>query len=300
MVTVVIYSELLKLLICVGVYHKKFSFFKFYQDVKNGLRVCALYMIPAFLYCLYNNLAYINLANFDPTTYFILLQFRNVITGVFYQILFKKQLSFLQWISLAILTLGCIVKEFKLNTNGSSNFSFTSFLSYEIFMIFIQIMCSCFAGVYNEYLLKDSGKSIHILIQNVYMYFDSFICNVFLLLLTSNVQTLFDYSSLQKPIVIAILVNGSLAGITTSFFLKSLNSILKTFASTMEIIISAILCYFIFNTAADIFTILSILLIFIAVYIYALYPITHSSSKEVDIESHCDDIGEKKLLLINK
>lgn len=45
-----------------------------------------MYLIPACLYCIYNNLAFVNLSKFDPTTYFLLLQFRVVVTGVLFQV----------------------------------------------------------------------------------------------------------------------------------------------------------------------------------------------------------------------
>jgi hypothetical protein len=45
-----------------------------------------LYFVPAFMYCLYNNLAFVNLSAFDPTTYYLLLQFRVVVTGVVFQV----------------------------------------------------------------------------------------------------------------------------------------------------------------------------------------------------------------------
>ena len=45
-----------------------------------------LYFIPAAMYCLYNNLQFTNLANYDPTTYFLLLQLRVVVTGVVFQV----------------------------------------------------------------------------------------------------------------------------------------------------------------------------------------------------------------------
>lgn len=48
--------------------------------------VLLLYMIPALLYCLYNNLAFVNLARFDPTTYYVLLQLRVVLTGIIFQV----------------------------------------------------------------------------------------------------------------------------------------------------------------------------------------------------------------------
>ena len=48
--------------------------------------VLLLYIVPSFMYCLYNNLAFVNLANYDPTTYYLLLQFRVVVTGVIFQV----------------------------------------------------------------------------------------------------------------------------------------------------------------------------------------------------------------------
>ena len=47
--------------------------------------------------------------------------------------------------------------------------------------ILIQVLCSVFAGVYNEYIIKGEGAEIHIMIQNVFMYLDSIICNILLL-----------------------------------------------------------------------------------------------------------------------
>ena len=43
-------------------------------------------MVPASLYCLYNNLSFENLSIFDPTTYFIFMQIRLLMTGVIYQV----------------------------------------------------------------------------------------------------------------------------------------------------------------------------------------------------------------------
>jgi len=62
------------------------------QNLKNTKEnfclflVLLLYMIPALLYCLYNNLAFVNLARFDPTTYYVLLQLRVVLTGIIFQV----------------------------------------------------------------------------------------------------------------------------------------------------------------------------------------------------------------------
>jgi hypothetical protein len=52
----------------------------------HWVAVLGLYFIPAAMYCMYNNLAFLNLNNYDPTTYFLLLQLRVVVTGVVFQV----------------------------------------------------------------------------------------------------------------------------------------------------------------------------------------------------------------------
>lgn len=48
--------------------------------------VGVLYLVPATLYCLYNNLSFLNLSSFDPTTYFVLLQLKVLVTGLLFQV----------------------------------------------------------------------------------------------------------------------------------------------------------------------------------------------------------------------
>ena len=54
---------------------------------------------------------YVNLRSFDPPTYCVLLQTRVSMTGVAFQIIFKQQLSMIQWGSIILLTIGCVVKQ---------------------------------------------------------------------------------------------------------------------------------------------------------------------------------------------
>ena len=65
------------------------SFLSIFNDLRKHWLVGAYYMVPASLYCLYNNLAFTNLANFDPTTYFVFMQIRLLMTGLIYQVFFS-------------------------------------------------------------------------------------------------------------------------------------------------------------------------------------------------------------------
>ncbi|KAI1295371.1 CMP-sialic acid transporter 1 [Halotydeus destructor] len=277
---VVLVTEAVKLLIAVAIYLKDEPFSKFSKEFLSNTKVFALYFVPSALYCLYNNLAFVNLAAYDPTTYYILLQFRVVVTGVIYQFLFKKQLSAWQWLSLAILTVGCLIKNFG-GAASDSSFDFDKLVNFNLVLILVQVFCSCFAGVYNEYLLKDSAGSVHIMIQNMYMYIDSIICNVMILVIRnifssdSKSSDVFSSvsSTLLQPSVLFIIINSALAGIVTSMFLKNLNSILKTFAAAIELVFTALLCYLLFHIPIDIYTAMSIAFVSYATYLYSKHPV---------------------------
>ncbi|XP_076179446.1 UDP-galactose transporter senju [Ptiloglossa arizonensis] len=278
-IMVVLMTEVLKLIVSVILYCKDNDVTNLCQGITENKRLLLLYTIPSFLYCLYNNLAFINLATFDPTTYYVLLQFRVVMTGVIFQVVFNKKLSLKQWFSLIILTIGCIVKYIDLDLDVnifSTKLNFNS----NIILIFIQTICSCLAGVYNEYLLKEPGANNNIFLQNIFMYIDSIFCNVIvfivLFILESSpfdMSNNVDHSILLEPKVIIIMLNNTAIGIITSFFLKTLNSILKTFASALELVFIAILCWLIFNIPIQMNTVLSIAMVCYAVILYSQNPI---------------------------
>jgi len=250
--------------------------------VHNSLIV--YYLVPSVLYAIYNNLSFLSLAKFDPTTYFLLLQFRVVVTGVIYQWLFSKHLSCRQWASLLILTFGCVLKEAK-KIQGLRTKSGEKQISaepeeewmYGVIFILIQVFSSCFAGVYNEFLLKKKGAEVNIWFQNCCLYIDSIIFNILFLAIRGSIHTAFSpeaITQLVDPKVVSIIITNSAIGIVTALFLKKLNSILKTFASALEIMFTALLCWIIFGIPIDVYTVGAIVVVSVALAIYALNPVT--------------------------
>jgi UDP-sugar transporter A1/2/3 len=238
----------------------------------------------------------VNLRSYDPTTYFLLLQFRVVVTGVVFQILFSKRLSSTQWISLILLTSGCILKQMgyshkssvtdsSSNKNTEDSFKFEAYINFNLFLILVQVFSSCFAGVYNEYILKEKENNVHIMLQNVFMYVDSIICNVLLLCIytpndgsNGGLIEAFSQSSLSQILnykVILIMINNALIGIVTSLFLKSLNSILKTFASALELMFTAVLSWIIFGIPLDFTTVIAIAIVSYATFLYSKNPVNN-------------------------
>lgn len=202
--------------------------------------------------------------------------------------IFSKQLSKVQWGSLLILTAGCVIKEIGHDRNaaakaGSDNKDIFSYINPHLILILFQVFSSCFAGVYNEYLLKDKGVGVHIMIQNAFMYVDSIVCNALVLGVKGDMAGAFTTESIKailQPGVLAIMVNNAAIGITTSLFLRSLNSILKTFASALELMFTAVLCWFIFGIPIDIFTFVAIFIVTGAIVLYARNPVVNLAKAE--------------------
>lgn len=152
-------------------------------------------------------------------------------------------------------------------------------LSLNALLILAQTIFSCLAGVYNEYLLKDKGADVNIFVQNVFMYIDSIVCNILVLFLNGQVVGAFTAESLRAILrfnVIIIIVNNAAIGIVTSFFLKYMNSIVKTFASALELLFTAVLCYFLFAIPIYINTALAIGVVSFAIYLYSQSPVVNT------------------------
>lgn len=72
-----------------------------------------------------------------------------------------------------------------------------------------------------------------------------------------------------------IVINNAAIGIVTSLFLRSLNSILKTFASALELMFTAVLCWIIFDIPIDLYTVIAIAVVSGATFLYARNPVVN-------------------------
>lgn len=151
-----------------------------------------------------------------------------------------------------------------------------------------QTVCSCFAGVYNEFLLKGEGAQVNIFVQNVFMYVDSILCNACVLLVQGNLQEAFEPTALAavlRPTVLLIMINNAAIGIITSFFLKNLNSILKTFASALELMFTAVFCWLLFGIPIHLTTIVAIAIVSYSVFLYSQNPVVNQTPTSTSAQS---------------
>lgn len=338
---IVLLAEVVKLVICTSVYltRSRGSWSALLEDFKLNRKLLALYIVPASLYCLYNNLTFVNQRSFDVTTYICLMQFRIVVTAIIYQFLFNRQLNLVQWCSLIILTAGCFIKQYGFLDNKSSHDheisstpaigapqlnltqwlleggadfkdyddlapvhrepegeSFALDLMRSTGLLVLQIFCACFASVYNEYLLKDLAVSRNsdVILQNIFMYIDSIICNLIFYYIPTSYNDLPNgmgtltavENLLTNRLALILIVNSALAGLVSSLFLKNLNSILKSFASAIELIAIAFLAWILFRDPLNSYTIIALVFVSLAIVIYSNNPVSVAPpDKEPQIEN---------------
>ena len=121
------------------------------------------------------------------------------------------------------------------------------------------------------------------MLQNVYMYLDSIFCNILVLAYKNELSSSFTPSALNNIwqfFVIAIILNNSCVGIVTSLFLKNLNSILKAFASALELVFTAILSFLLLGIPLHWNTILAVAVVSYAVVMYAQNPMKVVNSEK--------------------
>jgi drug/metabolite transporter (DMT)-like permease len=92
-------------------------------------------------------------------------------------------------------------------------------------------------------------------------------------------------AAIKQPIVLAIILNNTIAGLVTAILLKKLNSILKQFGASLEIVFTAILVWLLFGKAITSYTFLAILIVCTSIYIYSTSPIENPPAKDSASES---------------
>ncbi|EER16957.1 cmp-sialic acid transporter, putative, partial [Perkinsus marinus ATCC 50983] len=136
---------------------------------------------------------------------------------------------------------------------------------WDYLLVLLLVMLSSFAGVYNEKLLKGQDTASPN-VQNMFMYIVSMACNALGLMLRGSgwgLITAFSSENL-KPIlswnILAIIFNAAITGVMTGFFLKHLNSILKSIAAAIQVWTVAITSFIVFGYPIDLGVFLSLVL----------------------------------------
>jgi len=232
----VFFTELLKWIFCVVAMMYRENVFLPVSVLQSGSwRIGMYYAVPSGIYALYNNLTYYNLTWFDPGTYQVFMQTRVLFTGVLYSYILSRTLTRRKWLALVLLTLGVVAKNYTPDLQIDGRIAFMLF----------QASLSAFAGVYNEFLLKDNAQ-MDVNEQNFFMYSWALLFNLSWGYYSNPTYYTSGqvFRAMNNGLFTCIVINGAILGIVTSLILKFINVIVKAFASACEVLLTAVIAYF--------------------------------------------------------
>ncbi len=191
-----------------------------------------------------------------------------ITTGFLFWIALKRHLSKNQWLALTLLTLGAATSQI----SGCGNSMLTApFMGY-IFAC-LSATLSALAGVYTEFLLKKNNDSLYW--QNLQLYGFGTLFNA-ARLTYDDIQGnggksgfwLTDLANGYNWITWLIVINFSFSGLFISWLQKYTNTIVKVYATSSAMMVTAFLSIFFFDLVPTLQLFLGISVVCISILLY--------------------------------
>ena len=308
--TAVVVSEILKCTICIGVHlHQQYTKPRDTElgtlsedEVSSSYGICQLcsdifsaksgffkLLVPAVLYTLQNNLQFVAASNLDAATFQVTYQCKILTTALFAVILLGQSLTLVKWLSLLILTAGVGFVQIPSSTANMRQTEGNYFVG--ILAVAVACLCSGFAGVYFEKVLK-TGNTTSIWIRNIQLSTGCLAIAVIGTLMWDGpaiVQKGFFYG--YSPIVVLTICIQAAGGLIVAMVIKYADNILKGFATSLSIILSTVASVFIFNFVITIYFLIGSALVFFATYLYSK-PESPKSAARTEEQTPMLKLGE--------
>ena len=227
--------------------------------------------VPSLIYVIQNNLQYVAISNLDAATFQVTYQLKILTTAIFSVVMLGRSLNRLKWASLFILFVGVALVQLQ-PSSASLNKSKVPSDGQRPFIGFLAViassLCSGFAGVYFEKILKGSTGTIWL--RNIQMGIFGILLGVAGAFINDGSEInkkgfLFGYSTLVW-IVIGMQAFG---GLLVAVVVKYADNILKGFATSFSIILSCIISVYIFSFTVSVQFVGGTCLVMFAILLYS-------------------------------
>lgn len=196
-----------------------------------------VYLIPAAIYALSNNLVYFALQHMSPALFTLLMGLKIPFTGVLAYLCLNKEMSREQWFSLFLIFVGTSIAMIQPSSNGSIGYTITGILA-----VLAYSTCSASAAVFMEWMTQHVRKRECVFKQSAEFAFYSVLSNLIAIIISSS----YDWSSLRWGHV-ASMSSMFFNGLATALVIKYGGSIPKVYSSSMASILTAGLSYLVWH-----------------------------------------------------
>lgn len=264
-------SEILKLWFSLGIYVRMPPSEKSHDSLV--FRDVLHFAVPAIFYMLNNNLVFLIISNITSTQFQILSSSKTVFTALLMRFVLGRVLTVQKWSSVASLTSGAafVVVANRCEFEESSGEQ-TIYRNYFVAVSATLASCllSSFAGVYNELLLKKDGHLHSIHLQNSLLYSWGVVFNAISTIVIDR-EKVFQYGPFvgYNRWVAALILNNALTGLCISAVLKMCNNLVRVFAHTAAIIVTALIDTIFLDAALTVELLLAIVVVASSSVVYA-------------------------------
>jgi len=235
--TGVVMQEVIKCVACVVLLLKEGGLSNVFADRTEALKTA----IPAICYLIQNNLQYVAVGYLDASTYAVLYQLKILTTALLSVTMLRKELAGIQWISLGLLTAGVsavVLSQMSEGQKASSGKPEGSIMPGLVAVLTACLM-SGLAGVYFEKLLK--GSTVSLWARNLQLASYSIVSGLVCLYGdNTSFSITSDFFKGYTPAVWMSILNNAFGGLLVAVVIKHADVILKNFAASLSIILTAI------------------------------------------------------------
>ncbi|KAG8660882.1 CMP-sialic acid transporter 2 [Manihot esculenta] len=225
----------------------------------------SVYPIPAALYLIKNLLQYYIFAYVDAPGYQILKNLNIISTGVLYQLILKRKLSEIQWAAFILLCAGCTTAQLNPSSDHVLQAPYQGWI-----MAIVMALLSGFAGVYTEAIIKKR-PSRNINVQNFWLY-------VFGMVFNAGAILIQDFDAVMNKgffhgyslITVLMILNHALSGIAVSMVMKYADNIVKVYATSVAMLLTAVVSVFLFGFHLSLAFFLGSTVVSVSVYLHSI------------------------------
>ncbi|VDL60640.1 unnamed protein product [Hymenolepis diminuta] len=282
--TAVTMSEVVKFIVCVGLVwlvEEKGSIRGFFSNIHTNLltdwRDNLLIGVPGVIYAVQNNLVYIAVSHLNPSVFQCafggLKDMAIFTTVIFFRLILHRVLTFKHWIALSLLFVGVITAQI-----DPQNIAKTPVAGepdqipiYGFICVFVACFLSGFSGVFFELMLKSTQKTI--VLRNIQLSIYGIVASIAQAFIQEN-KVIVEHGfffGYDMSVWFVILLQ-SLGGLLVAAAVRYADNVLKTFATSVAIVLTLVASVLIFNTPLTIHLVLGNILVIGATAMYSMLP----------------------------
>uniref|UniRef100_A0A803SXZ4 Solute carrier family 35 member A1 n=1 Tax=Anolis carolinensis TaxID=28377 RepID=A0A803SXZ4_ANOCA len=270
--TAVCIAEVIKLFLSLGILAKETGsggrlLTSLKENVLGSPKELLKLSVPSLVYAIQNNMAFLALSNLDAAVYQVTYQLKIPCTALCTVLMLNRALSKLQWFSVFMLCGGVTLVQWKPAQATKVQMEQNPLVGFGA--IAIAVLCSGFAGVYFEKVLKSSDTSLWV--RNIQMYLSGIVVTLVGVYMSDGAQVMekgFFYG--YTHYVWFVILLSSVGGLYTSVVVKYTDNIMKGFSAAAAIVLSTVASVVLFGLQITITFSLGALLVCISIYLYGL------------------------------